>query len=160
KFYNVKGSATTRIQARPGLLTSTNPFYFESNWAERLEDHYILHDGFLTDCSTPRPWWMFKGPRFDLYPGDHAVARHSWFYLKNLPLFYTPAFYKSLKRNPRRSGFLVPNVGNSSRYGALVGVGYYWAINRSYDLMYRGIYYSSAGLANHVNFRGKVNGNT
>ena len=29
KFYNVSGSAPSRIQARPGLLTTTNPFYFE-----------------------------------------------------------------------------------------------------------------------------------
>ena len=32
KFYNVSGSAPSRIQARPGLLTTSNPFYFEGNF--------------------------------------------------------------------------------------------------------------------------------
>ena len=160
KFYTVTGSSTTRIAARPGLLTTQNPFYFESKWAERLKDHYILHDGFLTDCLLPRPWWVLRAPEFEVVPGDHAIARHSWFYLRRLPLFYTPFFYKSLKKEPRRSGFLVPNIGNSSLHGAMVGFGYFWAINRSYDLTYRGQYFSSAGLAHHAELRGKVNATT
>ncbi len=38
KFYNVRGYVKTRVDAKPGLLTSDNPFYFESKWAERVED--------------------------------------------------------------------------------------------------------------------------
>ncbi len=159
-FYNVSGTSQPQIVARPGLLTTTNPYYFHAQWAERLEDHYILHNGFLTDCIVPRPWWIFKGPLFDIVPGDHAIVRHSWFYLKKFPLFYTPYFYKSLKKQPRRSGFLIPQVGYSSLFGPDVGFGYYWAINRSYDLTYRGIYYTGAGLANHAELRGKVNEST
>ncbi len=150
KFYNVIGSATAQVAVRPGLLTTTNPYYFQAQWAERLQDHYILHDGFLTDCIVPRPWWIFKGPVFDIVPGDHAIVRHSWFYLKRLPLFYAPYFYKSLKKEPRKSGFLVPSFGNSSLHGEMINFGYYWAINRSFDLTYRGQYFTSAGLANHV----------
>ncbi len=162
KFYTVTGSAIHQgqVHARPGMLTTTNPYYFEGKWAERLKDHYILHDGFLTDCLVPRPWWVLKAPVFDVLPGDHAIARHSWFYLKGVPLFYSPMFYKSLKKEPRRSGFLIPNIGSNSLHGTMVGFGYYWAINRSYDLTYRGQYYSSAGLGNHVDFRGRVNAGT
>ena len=154
KFYDVSGSATARIQARRGLLVTQNPFYFQGKWAERLKDHYVLHDGFLTDCVLPNAWWRVKGPSFELVPGEHAIARRSWFYLKGMPLIYFPYFYKSLKKEPRRSGFLVPNVGNSSIRGRVIGGGYYWAINRSYDLAYRAQYFSLAGLAHHVDFRG------
>jgi LPS-assembly protein len=160
KFYNVSGSAASRIQARPGLLTTTNPFYFEGKWAERMGDKYILHDGFLTDCIVPRPWWRLKGKKFDIIPGKRAITRGSWFYLRGLPLFYTPFFYKALEKEPRRSGFLSPNIGNSSQRGRMVGVGYFWAINRSYDLTYLGQYYSERGLAHHVDFRGKINDRT
>lgn len=142
------------------MLTTQNPFYFQSKWAERLNDHYILHDGFLTDCLVPRPWWILKGPEFDILPGDHAIARRSWFYLKRIPLFYTPWFYKSLEKEPRKSGFLIPNIGNNSLHGKMVGFGYYWAISRSFDLTYRGQYYSESGLANHAELRGKINENT
>lgn len=159
-FYDVSGTAQSTIGSRPGLLTTQNPFYFHAKWAERMEDRYILHDGFITDCLVPNPWWVLKGPEFVLIPGDHAIARRSWFYLKKLPLFYAPWFYKSLKKEPRQSGFLLPTAGNSSLHGQMVGFGYYWAMNRSYDLTYRGIYYTGAGLANHVEFRGKVNQNT
>jgi LPS-assembly protein len=159
-FYNVIGSATAQVVARPGLLTTTNPYYFQAKWAQRLQDHYILHDGFLTDCVVPRPWWTFKGPLFDIVPGDHAIVRHSWFYLKRMPLFYAPYFYKSLQKRPRRSGFLVPSFGNSSLHGQMFNFGYYWAIGRSYDLTYRAQYFTAAGLANHVEFRGKVSDQT
>ncbi|MBZ5604634.1 MAG: LPS assembly protein LptD [Acidobacteriia bacterium] len=160
KFYDVSGSAPPQIQARPGMLTTQNPFYFQGHWAERVEDHYVLYDGFLTDCTVPRPWWRLKGPRFDVIPGDHAIAHHAWFYLKGFPLFYTPWFYKSLKKEPRRSGFLIPNIGNSSLHGKMFGVGYYWAINRSYDLTYRALAYTQAGFAHNAEMRGKVNQKT
>ena len=155
-FYEVSGTTPSRVAARPGLLTTTNPFYFQAKRAERREGHYLLYDGFLTDCSLPNPWWRLKGPRFDIVPRDHAVAYSSWFYLRKMPLFYIPRFRKSLKREPRQSGFLVPNIGNSSLRGMMVGGGYYWAINRSYDLMYRAQYFSNVGFNHTVDFRGKV----
>jgi LPS-assembly protein len=159
-FYNISGTAPAQVRARPGLLTTTNPYYFQGKWAERLKDHYILHDGFLTDCVVPRPTWILKGPVFDVVPGDHAIARHSWFYLKGVPLFYAPYFYKSLNKQPRKSGFLIPNIGRSSLHGEMFGAGYYWAINRSYDLTYRGQYFTEAGLVNHVELRGRPGENT
>jgi LPS-assembly protein len=160
KFYDVSGSAAPRIQARPGVLTTTNPYYFEGKWAERLKDHYILHEGFLTDCLLPRPWWRLRSSAITVVPDDHATTRGSWFYLRDVRLFYTPFFYKSLKKEPRKSGFLIPNVGSSSTRGTVVGLGYFWAINRSYDLTYRAQYFSKAGISNHLDFRGDVNPNT
>ena len=160
KFYTVSGTAAPRIQARPGLLTTQNPYYFEGKWAERLKDHYILHEGFLTDCLLPRAWWRLRSATITVVPDDHVITRNSWFYLKNVRLFYTPVFYKSLKKEPRHSGFLIPVVGSSSTRGQVIGVGYFWAINRSYDLLYRPQYFSSAGIAQHADFRGDVNSNT
>ncbi|MCU1339222.1 MAG: Organic solvent tolerance protein [Bryobacterales bacterium] len=160
KFYKVSGTSPARVEARRGLLTTQNPFYFSGEWAEKLEDRYILHDGFLTDCLIPNPWWRLKAPTFDVIPEDRAIARSSWFYVKEVPIFYTPVFYKSLQKQPRRSGFLTPNVGNSSLRGKTVGFGYFWAINRSYDLTYRGLFYSQAGVGHQADFRGAVNQNT
>jgi LPS-assembly protein len=160
KFYTVTGSAKPRIQARPGVLTTQNPYYFEGQWAERLKDHYILHEGFITDCLMPRAWWRLRSSAITVVPDDHATTRGAWFYLKNVRLFYTPFFYKSLKKEPRRSGFLIPNIGNSSTRGQVIGAGYFWAINRSYDVTYRAQYFSAAGLAHHVDFRGDPNNRT
>lgn len=159
-FYEVSGSAPARIEARPGILTTSNPFYFEGKWAERIKDEYIVHDGFVTDCRIPRPWWRFRASSFNIIPGHKATARRGWFYFRNLPLLYMPFFYKSLEKQPRRSGLLTPNIGHSSLRGLMLGAGYYWAINRSYDLTYRLQYFSNVGINHTVDFRGKVNEDT
>ena len=155
-FYDLTGTSQPKIVSRPGLLTTSNPFYFEGKWAERQENRYIVHEGFITDCKVPKPWWRLTGPKFDIIPGDRAISYHSVFHIRGVPIFYLPAYYKSLKKLPRKSGFLEPSVGRSSLFGEFFGLGYYWAINRSYDLLYRGVYYTARGLASTVDFRGKV----
>jgi LPS-assembly protein len=155
KFYNVRGSSPAKIDRRAGLLATTNPFYFQGLWAERLREKYILHSGFITNCRLPKPWWTLRGPKFDIIPNQRALAYHSVFRLRFVPLFYAPVFYKSLAERPRRSGFLTPNIGNSSRRGKMVGAGYFWAINRSYDAAYRTQLFTQRGIAHHVDFRGK-----
>jgi LPS-assembly protein len=160
KYYNVKGYVKSRVDARPGMLTSNNPFYFEGKWADRIGDKYIVHDGLVTGCRLPHPWWTLRGPKFDVIPSERAFAYRSWFRIKSFPVFYMPFFYKSLKRNPRQSGFLTPNIGHSSLRGFMVGFGYYWAISRSYDLTYRLQDFSAVGTTHTVDFRGKPNDKT
>ena len=155
KFYDVRGTTAPRIDTRPGMLTSTNPYYFQGTWAERVEGHYILYDGFLTNCRIPNPWWRLKGPRFNVVPQESARAYRSVFLLRKLPLFYTPFFYKSLEKRPRRSGLLMPNVGHSSTRGEMLGVGAFWAINRSFDATYHVQDYTARGFAHHLELRGK-----
>jgi LPS-assembly protein len=155
KFYEVRGTTAPRIDTRPGMLTSLNPYYFQGKWAERVEGHYILYDGFLTNCRIPNPWWRLKGPRFNVVPRESARAYRSVFLLRKFPLFYTPFFYKSLEKVPRRSGFLMPNIGHSSTRGYMVGGGAFWAINRSYDATYHVQDYTARGFAHHLELRGK-----
>lgn len=155
KFYDVRGTTAPRIDTRPGMLTSLNPYYFQGKWAERLDGHYILYDGFLTNCRIPNPWWRLKGPRFNIVPQESARAYRAVFLLRKFPLFYTPFFYKSLQKVPRRSGFLMPNIGHSSTRGFMLGGGAFWAINRSYDATYHVQDYTARGFAHHLEFRGK-----
>jgi LPS-assembly protein len=155
KFYDVIGETRPRIVTKPGVLTTNNPLHFEGEWAERVGAKYILHNGFITNCKMPQPWWRLRGKSFDIVPGERAIAHSSTFLVRSMPLFYAPFFYHSLEKEPRKSGFLIPMLGHSSRRGWMVHGGYFWAINRSYDLTYRGQYYTTRGLVNHVDFRGK-----
>ena len=156
KYFNVRGSSPPKLkEIRPGVLPTRNPFVFEGRWAERIRNRYILHEGFITNCRLPRPAWTLRGPKFDIIPNDRAIARNAVFRIKKIPLFYAPYFYKSLEELPRKSGFLTPNIGNSSRRGKMLGAGYYWAINRSYDATYRMQYFTQRGVAHHVDLRGK-----
>ncbi len=146
KFYAVSGTSPAKIDAKPGLLTTTNPFYFQAMWAERIQERYILHEGFVTNCKVPKPWWTVRGKTFNIIPGQRALAYSAVFRVRWLPLFYTPWFYKSLKRNPRQSGLLTPSIGNSSLRGQFFGEGFYWAIDPSMDFLYRIQYYTIRGL--------------
>jgi LPS-assembly protein len=155
KFYDVRGETHPRIVARPGTLTTASPFHFEGQWAERIGEKYILYNGWVTNCKMPDPWWRMRGPKFDIIPGQRAISYRSVFLLRKMPLFYTPFFYHSLEREPRKSGFLTPNIGHSSQRGFLLGLGYFWAIKRSYDLTYLFQDYTARGYAHHVDFSGK-----
>jgi len=155
KFYEVRGESHPRIAAHPGMLTTSAPFHFEGKWAERIGDKYIIYDGWVTNCTLPDPWWKFKGPRFEITPGEQAISHNAIFWLRRFPMFYTPFFYHSLKKEPRHSGFLTPNLGHSSQRGFLFGVGYFWAINRSYDVSYRFQDFTARGLTHNGEIRGR-----
>ena len=154
-FYDLQGYAKTKVVARPGVLITQAPFYFQGAWADKVEGKYILHEGFITDCKVPNPWWTLHADLFDILPGDRAIAHKAVFHLKGLPVFYFPYFNKSLKKEPRTSGFLTPNIGNSSTNGYMFGLGYYYAITRSLDLTYLFQDFTTRGYAHHLDFRGK-----
>lgn len=159
-FFEVRGEAPVRIDPKPGLLITTNPFYFTGEKAEVIVGRYLLHNGFVTDCKPEDVWWRLRAKTFDIIPNERAISRKSVMYLKNIPIFYFPWFRKSLETQPRKSGFLTPNIGNSSQRGQTVGLGYFWAINRSYDLTYRTQIYTKRGLAHQADFSGWVNSRT
>ncbi len=156
KFHgNVRGSSPAKLDTKPGLLTTDNPFVFQGDWAERNGTRYVLHEGFVTVCRLPQPTWVLRSSRFDIVPGDRAIASAAAFRLRGVPLFYTPYFYKSMAARPRKSGFMTPGIGNSSRRGKMIGVGWFWAINRSYDATYRPQFFTDRGFAHTVEARGK-----
>lgn len=155
KFYRVRGITRAKVETRPGILTTENPFYFEAEWVEKLEDRYILHQAWVTNCDVPGPLWKVESTSVVIIPGSAVTAKNAIFRLKGVPLFYFPFYYKSLKRLPRKSGFLSPTVGNSSRLGRMVGVAYYWAFHRSYDLTYLPQLFSQRGFAHNLEVRGK-----
>jgi LPS-assembly protein len=160
KFYDVRGEMLPRAVTRPGVLTGTSPFHFEGEWAERLGEKYVLYDGWVTDCKLPSPWWKLRGPKFDIIPGDRVKAYRSTFILRKMPLFYTPYFYHSLESQPRHSGLVIQDPVPFSRRGFMVGAGYFWAINRSYDITYKFLDYNTSAFAHHVDFRGRPNAET
>jgi LPS-assembly protein len=157
KFYGVTGTAPAKIMTNPAALTTGNPFYFQALWVDRIKNRYILHHGFVTDCKIPKPWWVFEAPTFDIVPGDRAMARSAIFRLKKVPILYLPYFRRPLGRNPRQSGFLTPNFGHTTLFGYIYGLGYYWAMSRSYDMTGVVQYFTQRGPAFLYDFRGKPN---
>jgi LPS-assembly protein len=152
---HVVGETQPRIITKPGILTSSAPFHFEGEWAERDEIKYIVHNGWVTNCTLPKPWWKLRGPKFDIIPHQRAKAYDSVFLVDGIPVFFFPWFYHPLQREPRKSGFLLPSPFHNSLRGWGVGMGYYWAINRSYDATYEAQVFDSGLITHHAEFRGK-----
>jgi LPS-assembly protein len=155
-FYDVSGETMPKAVVRKGVLSGNSPFHFEGLWAERIENKYLVYYGWITDCKFPNPWWKLKGKKFDIIPQDRAIAYRSAYFLRKVPVFYFPLpFYRPLRREPRKSGFLLPNIVPRSQRGFMTGVGYYWAINRSYDMTYRFQDFNSNALKHNIDLRGK-----
>jgi LPS-assembly protein len=154
KFWDVRGETHPRIVTRPGVLTVDAPFYFQGEWAERIGLKYILHNGWITNCKLPSPWWRMRGPKFVIVPHEYAIAYRSIFLVRGFPLFYAPFFYHSLAKEPRKSGFLIPNFVPRGQRGFMLGLGYYWAISRSYDATYRFQDFTTHAFSHHLDFRG------
>ncbi len=154
-FYDVRGRVSSASQGGARILTTDNPLLIEAAVAHKTKDHYRLHDGRVTNCAPESPWWTLRSPRTTIVPGKQASLRNGVLRMKGIPILYVPYFKRSLARMPRQSGFLTPNIGNSSRFGLMLGQAYYWAVNRSYDLTIGGNWYSNRGLASNLSFRGR-----
>ncbi len=62
-----------------------------------------------------------------------------------VPILYTPYFQHPDPTVKHRSGFLMPNFGNSSTLGTFVETPYYFALSPSYDFTFNPRYYSKFG---------------
>lgn len=154
-FYAVRGTVSSATQAGPRVLSTDNPFYIEGKVVHKTTEGYVVTDGYVTNCDPSHPWWTFRSKTTKIVPNTSATIHRGVFRLKGVPLFYFPYFRKSLERLPRQSGFLTPNIGNSSRFGFVLGQSYFWAINRSYDATVSGTLYTDRGFATQVGFRGR-----
>jgi len=154
-FYDVHGTVGSASQGSPRSLSTDNPFYIDGKVVHKTAEHFSVHDGFVTNCDINSPWWTLTAPRTKIVPGKSATVHGGVFRLRKVPVFYFPIFKKSLERLPRKSGFLTPNIGNSSRFGLVFGQSYYWAINRSFDATIGATLYTDRGVATQIGLRGR-----
>ena len=159
-FYDVHGTVGSASQGASRSLSTDNPFYIDGKVVHKTAEHFTVYNGFVTNCDINNPWWTLKAPRTKIVPGKSATIHNAVFRLRKVPLFYFPIFKKSLERMPRKSGFLTPNIGNSSRFGLVFGQSYYWAINRSFDATIGATVYTDRGVATQIGLRGRPTPNS
>ncbi|MCB9385202.1 MAG: LPS-assembly protein LptD [Bryobacterales bacterium] len=154
-FYDAHGTVSSASQAGARILTTDNPFYIDGPVVHKAGEEYVVMHGTVTNCDPEHPWWTMRSPKTRIEPGKSATIHQGVLRIKGAPLLYVPVFKKSLERVPRKSGFLTPSVGTSSRFGMVLAESYYWAINRSYDATINGTYYTARGPASQLSFRGR-----
>jgi LPS-assembly protein len=156
RFENVTGTIGVRMRRTRLTLTSSNPFFFTGKVVEKTgPDHYVVNDGTVTTCELPHPKWQFNASKVVVDVGGTAKIYHSVFGVKGIPALYFPFATLPAESVPRQSGFLIPNIGNSTTKGTILGESLFWAINRSMDAHIGAEYFSARGWAPQGEFRAR-----
>ncbi len=127
-FVHVRGSVRIERRPNPALLVTPNPLYFEAQEVERVNERvYRIHHAWVTVCRPDRPKWKFYAPLATLTLDRSVALVNANFRLFRVPLLYLPYATAPAGRKLRQSGFLLPDFGNTSRKGFVLGDSYYWA---------------------------------
>ena len=95
---------------------------------------YQVDDGFFTTClcETGAPSWKFYAEQMNLDLEGVGTVKNGWFYVFDVPVLYVPYGVFPIKTE-RQTGFLFPQVGQSTKDGFRYLQPFYWAISKSTD---------------------------
>ncbi len=96
---------------------------------------YEAEDVFFTSCECKdgeTPAWHFDISSAKVTVGQYLTGQGAYFYVKNVPVLYTPYLSLPVKRE-RKSGFLSPQMGYSLLRGFVFDDAFYWAIADNSD---------------------------
>ena len=155
RFYDVHGSIGLRRSGRTVVYSTANPFLFSARiLLQTGEDSYKIVDGTMTNCRIPKPDWQILAHSITV-ANDKATTRNSLFKILGIPVLYLPYLSHPVELTGRQSGFLIPVISNSTIKGLTIGEQFYFALNRSMDMVLGTEYYSKRGFAPNGDFRYK-----
>ena len=112
-----------------------------------------LNDVTYSGCACERPAWYIKSREVDLdFDENEGVARNGVLYFKDVPILASPYLTFPVKKE-RKSGFLLPTYGTSSRSGIELNVPYYLNLAPNYDATLTPRYFSKRGAQLGGEFR-------
>jgi LPS-assembly protein len=103
---------------------------------------------------SSRPDWCLRGEDANLTVGDKITAKNATFRVKDLPMLYTP-YFQGPADNERKTGLLMPEVGNSSKKGFMLRPSFFWVIDDNRDATVSMDYYSKRGAGGSLEYRFK-----
>ncbi|WP_300530132.1 LPS assembly protein LptD [Maricaulis sp.] len=107
----------------------------QANGSVQLENAYYTACPLCEDGET-EPTWRVRAREVIQDADDQMIYyRDAQLEVLGVPVLYAPVFAHPDPSSERRSGFLFPDVGLSSRLGALYQQPYLWAISPSQDLV-------------------------
>jgi len=100
------------------------------------EGNLGLSDVLFTTCPAGNDDWLLKASSIEIdREREQGTGRDVRLELKGIPLLYLP--YITFPAGPsRKSGFLFPTIGTSSRSGFELGVPYYFNLAPNYDAIF------------------------
>lgn len=128
-----------------------------SGVAERLEfrgeDQYHLDKATYSTCAPGQRDWEVAVDTLDLdYTSEVGIARNATVKFRDTPFFYTPWLSFSLN-NQKKSGFLPPTIGSTSKSGFEVAAPWFWNIAPHMDATITPRLMSRRGLQLNTEFR-------
>src|SRR5438046_4168580 len=155
-FHNVRGNIKIERRPNPSILISDHPLYFEARDVERFPgDIYLIHRAWITICDPRHPKWQFYAPNARIRLDKTVALVNANFRLFRVPLIWLPYASAPAGRKVRASGFLIPDVGQSSRKGFIFGDAFYLAPTPWLDSTLGAQFMSRRGLLERGSFRAK-----
>ena len=118
-----------------------------------LDEPITIKGTSLTTCPPGESGWSFEAEEIQINTetgwGD---AYHMLLKIYDIPIFYLPALSFPVDER-RKSGFLYPAIGNSSRNGFELEAPWYWNIAQDKDATFDFKYYSKRGLMLGTEYR-------
>jgi LPS-assembly protein len=160
-FHNVRGTAKIERRPNPALLITDNPLYFEARDVERFPGEvYLIHRAWITICDPQHPKWQFYAPNARIRLDKTVALINANFRLFRVPLIWLPYASAPAGRKVRATGILIPDVGQSSRKGFILGDAFYLAPTPWMDATIGGQFMSRRGILERGSFRAKPFENT
>ncbi len=142
-----------------GVMESGTLFYKPVNLhikGNRLiksgKERYEVKRGRFTTCDCTPPAWSFTGSDVKVTVGEYLTSKNTLFYIKRIPVLYTPYMIISVKRG-RQTGFLRPGLGYSDLKGFSMYNAFFWAISRSTDATFYLDYEAERGVGEGIEYR-------
>ncbi|WP_455198636.1 LPS-assembly protein LptD, partial [Kaarinaea lacus] len=128
------------------LRGSTDAIHIDSPTSTRLEGV------FFTSCDEGNEDWVLRASSLKLdTENNEGIARHARINFMHIPIFYFP--YLSFPLEGRKTGFLVPSIGDSNHSGTEITIPYYWNIAPHRDATLRPRIMSRRGTLLEGEFR-------
>ncbi len=153
-LYQATGSFTGKSPVpRPGGVSEPVTFNLTAERFDReSEERFRIRRGSLTTCISPNPEWQFKAREATVEVEGYAQLSHATFWIKNVPVFYTPYFVYPTKTE-RATGLLPPAFGTSDKLGFFLDNRFFWAINEQSDSTVGVDYWSKRGIRPSLEYR-------
>ncbi|RLC46375.1 MAG: hypothetical protein DRH70_05625 [Candidatus Coatesbacteria bacterium] len=131
-----------------------DPSYFiKARELERFKlDRYRVYDATFSSCSQDVPDWSFKMKRATIHVDHYIYLRHGSMWVKKFPVAYLPYWIYPVKP-ARTTGFLMPEMGSSSRLGSFLKTSFFWATTENTDATFSLEYYDKGTVAQSLEFR-------
>jgi len=160
-FHNVRGTVNIERRPNPAILISDNPLYFEARDVERFPGEvYLVHRAWITICDPEHPKWQFFAPNARIRLDKTVALINANFRLFRVPLIWLPYASAPAGKKIRETGFLIPDIGQSSRKGFILGDAFYLAPVQWMDATLGAQFMSRRGVLERGTLRAKPFENT